>query len=122
VYTTRGGVFGYTVRSTIPVLCRSRSCWESVRCVIPETPRFSSEKSLGALEKLLENGGFPAPTDDACGGFYRTESWTLCHDRPSFTLYTMYCMRVAYSHVTMLAHSSSILTMTISGLDFEAAR
>jgi len=30
-YTTRGGVSAYTVRSTIPVLCRSRSRWESVR-------------------------------------------------------------------------------------------
>jgi len=53
-YTTRGGVSGYTVRSTIPVLCRSRSCWASVRCVMPVIPRFSSENRLVLLEKVAQ--------------------------------------------------------------------
>jgi hypothetical protein len=75
-------------------------------------------KSLGALEKLLENGGFPAPTHDACGGFYWAEFWALSHDEASSTLYTMYRMRVTYTHVTMLADSSSILTKAASVLDF----
>ena len=75
-------------------------------------------KSFGTLKKLLENGGFPSSTDDACGGFYRTEFWRLGHDRLGFTLYTLYSMRVKYSHVTTHGPSSSILTMAIAVLDF----
>src|SRR5713101_250197 len=44
--TPHGGLSGYTDRSTIPVLCSSRSCWASVRWVIPVIPRFSSENRL----------------------------------------------------------------------------
>jgi hypothetical protein len=117
-YTTRGGVSAYTVRSMIPVLCRSRSCWESVRCVIPVIARFSSENQLCALEKLLENGGFPSSTDNSCRSFYGAKFVEFNHVGPGSTLYTMYHMCATYSHVTMLAPSSSILTTTTSGLDF----
>ncbi len=78
-------------------------------------------KSLGPFEKLLKNGSFPTPTHDACGGLYRTEFWTLRHDRPSPILYTMYRIRATYSYVTTLASSSSILTKAISVLVFSAA-
>jgi hypothetical protein len=37
-------------------------------------------------------------------------------------LYTMYRIRATYPYVTMLPHSSSILTTTVSGLHFQAAR
>jgi len=43
---------------------------------------FYFGKSLGALEKLFENGGFPASTDDARGGFYRAKFWALDHVGP----------------------------------------
>jgi len=72
---------------------------------------------LGALEELIENGGFPASTDDTCGGFYRTEFWTLRHNGPSFILYTMYRLCIASSHVTMPDPSSSILATMLSRLD-----
>ncbi len=74
------------------------------------------------MEKLFENDSFPSSTDDACGGFYRTEFWTLSHTGLGSTLYTMYRFRVTYLDVTMLPHSSSILTTTVSGLHFQAAR
>ena len=77
---------------------------------------------LGALEKLLKNGGFPASADNACGGFHRTKFWTLGHIEPSATIYTRYRTGVTYFHVTMRAPSSSILTTTVSGLDLQAAR
>jgi len=70
------------------------------------------------MKELLENGAFPAPTDDACGGFYRTEFWTLGHTGLGYKLYTMYRIRVTYRNVTMLSPASSILTKTISGLGF----
>src|SRR6202022_1959668 len=41
---------------------------------------FQFGEPLGALEKLLENGGFPAATEDAHRCFYRTQFWTLSHD------------------------------------------
>jgi hypothetical protein len=47
-------------------------------------------ETLGALEKLIENGGFPTPADDTCGGFHRTELWMLGHYEPSSILYTTY--------------------------------
>ena len=31
----------------------------------PRNPTFQFGESLGALEELIENGGFPASTDDA---------------------------------------------------------
>ena len=67
---------------------------------------------------MFENGGFPASTHDARGGFYGAKFWAFNHVGPGSTLYTMYRMRVTYSRVTMLTRSSSILTMTMSGLDF----
>src|SRR5439155_17327399 len=60
-YTTRGGVSAYTVRSTIPVLCRSRSCWESVRCVIPAIDRFSSENRLVLSKSCSRMAPFQRP-------------------------------------------------------------
>ena len=60
-YTTRGGVSAYTVRSTIPALCRSRSCWESVRCVIPEIERFSSENRLVPWKSCSSTAAFQRP-------------------------------------------------------------
>jgi hypothetical protein len=60
-YTTRGGVSAYTVRSTIPVLCRSRSCWESVRCVIPVMERFSSENRLVPRKSCSRTAAFQRP-------------------------------------------------------------
>jgi hypothetical protein len=72
---------------------------------------------LGALEELIENGGFPASTEDTCGGFYRTEFCTLSHNGSSSILYTMYRLGVAYSDVTIPAPSSSILATMISRLD-----
>ena len=71
---------------------------------------------LGALEELIENGGFPASTDDTRGSFHRAEFWTLGHNRPSSILYTTYRPGVTHFHVTMLAPSSSILTTKISRL------
>jgi hypothetical protein len=65
---------------------------------------------------LFKNGGFPAPADDTGGGFYRTEFWTLSHNCPGYILYTTYRLSVTYSHVTMLAALSSILTKMMSGL------
>lgn len=73
-------------------------------------------ESLGALEELFEDGGFPASTDDTRGGFYWTELWTLSHHRLGYKLYTTYRVGVTYSHVTMLAALSSILTKMMSGL------
>jgi len=70
------------------------------------------------MKELLENDAFPAPTNDACGGFYRTEFWAFSHNGLGFTLYTMYRIRVTYRNVTMLSPASSILTKTISGLGF----
>jgi hypothetical protein len=49
-------------------------------------------ETLGALEKLIENGGFPTPADNTCGGFDGTEFWMLGHDEPSSILYTTYQM------------------------------
>ncbi len=60
-YTTRGGVSAYTVRSTIPVLCRSRSCLESVRCVIPAIERFSSENRLVPWKSCSRTAAFQRP-------------------------------------------------------------
>ncbi len=60
-YTTRGGVSAYTVRSTIPVLCRSRSCWESVRCEIPLMARFSSENRLVPWKSCSRTAAFQRP-------------------------------------------------------------
>jgi hypothetical protein len=60
-YTTRGGVSAYTVRSTIPVLCRWRSCWESVRCVIPVIERFSSENRLVPWKSCSRTAAFQRP-------------------------------------------------------------
>ena len=60
-YTTRGGLSGYTVRSTIPVLCSSRSCWASVRCVIPVIPRFSSENRLVPWKSCSRTPAFQRP-------------------------------------------------------------
>src|SRR6266481_5517537 len=60
-YTTRGGASGYTVRSTIPVLCRSRSCWASVRCVMPVIPRFSSENRLVPWKSCSRTAAFQRP-------------------------------------------------------------
>src|ERR1700731_3565026 len=42
----------------------------------PANTTLQFGEPLRALEKLLENGGFPASTDDTCGGFHRTEFWT----------------------------------------------
>jgi hypothetical protein len=67
---------------------------------------------------LLKKGSFPTPAHDACGGLYRTEFWTLGHDRPGPILYTMYRIRATYSYVTTLASSSSILTKAVSVLVF----
>src|SRR5712691_3488612 len=60
-YTTRGGVSAYTVRSTIPVLCRSRSCWERVRCVIPVIARFSSENRFVPWKSCSRVAAFQRP-------------------------------------------------------------
>ena len=60
-YTTRGGVSAYTVRSTIPVLCRSWSCLESVRCVIPAIERFSSENRLVPWKSCSRTAAFQRP-------------------------------------------------------------
>ncbi len=35
--------------------------------------------ALGALEELIEDGGFPASTDDTDGGFHGTQFWELSH-------------------------------------------
>jgi hypothetical protein len=67
---------------------------------------------------LLENRGFPASTDDADGGFYRTEFSKLRHNEPSVIVYTTYRLVVTYSDVTMIASLSSILTTKTSGLNF----
>jgi len=68
---------------------------------------------LGALEELIENGGFPASTDDTCGGFYRTEFWTLRHNGPS-----SYCIPcIAMYRISSCNHadpSSSILATMLS--------
>jgi hypothetical protein len=77
---------------------------------------FQFGESLCALKELLENRGSPASTDDARGGFYGAKFWALDHVGPGSILYTTYRMRVTYTHVTMLTHSSSILTTAISGL------
>jgi len=37
-------------------------------------------KPFGVPEKLLENGGFPAPADDAGGGLDGTERKRLLHE------------------------------------------
>jgi len=74
-------------------------------------------ESLGALEELFEDGGFPASTDDTRRGLYRTELWTLSHHRLGYILYTTYRPGVTYSDVTMLPALSSILTTVMSGLD-----
>jgi hypothetical protein len=37
---------------------------------------------LGALEELIEDGGFPASTDDTDGGFHGTQFWELSHAYP----------------------------------------
>src|SRR5437773_9990561 len=50
-YTTRGGVSAYTVGSTIPVLCRSLSCWVRLRCAIPAIDRSSSANPLVLSER-----------------------------------------------------------------------
>jgi hypothetical protein len=72
---------------------------------------------LGALEELLEDGGFPASAHNTCRGFYRTEFRTLSHNRTGYILYTTYRLSVTYSDVTMLPTLSSILTTVMSGLD-----
>jgi hypothetical protein len=60
-YTTRGGVSACTVRSTIPVPRRSRSCWESVRCVIPGIARFNSENRLTPWRSCSRTAAFQRP-------------------------------------------------------------
>src|ERR1700730_2012990 len=40
---------------------------------------FQFGESLAALEKLLENRGFPASADDTGGGFDGTQFWTISH-------------------------------------------
>jgi hypothetical protein len=60
-YTTRGGVSAYTVRSTIPVLCRSRSCWESVLCLMPVIERFSSENRFAPWRSCSRTAAFQRP-------------------------------------------------------------
>jgi hypothetical protein len=60
-YTTRGGVSAYTVRSTIPVLCRSRSCLDSVRCLMPVIERFSSENRLVPWKSCSRTAAFQRP-------------------------------------------------------------
>ncbi len=75
----------------------------------PRNPALQFGEPFGALEKLIENSGFPASTDNSCGRFYRAQFWTSSHDRCSCVLYTMYRMDVTYSHVTMAHPSSSIL-------------
>jgi len=89
-----------------------RSLRDSVNSV------FQFGKSLGALKELFKDRGSPASTDDARGGFYGAKFWAFNHVGPGATLYTMYRMRVTYSHVTMPAPPSSILTTALSGLDF----
>jgi len=79
---------------------------------------FQFGESLCALKELLENRGSPASTDDARGGFYGAKFWAFNHVGLGATLYTMYRMRVTYSHVTMPAPPSSILTTALSGLGF----
>jgi len=55
-YTTRGGVSGYTVRSTSPCFADRGVAWASVRCVMAgnTTLQFGERLVLG---KLLKNGG-----------------------------------------------------------------
>jgi multidrug efflux system membrane fusion protein len=77
---------------------------------------------LGTLEKLIENGGFPASADNARGGFYRADLYILGHDGSRTTLYTTYQSDVTYSDVTMLVGPSSILTTAISRPDLQATR
>ncbi len=110
-YTTRGGVSGYTVRALqFAELLGERSLCDSGN----STLQFG--EPLGALEELIENGGFPASTDDTRGSFHRAEFWTLGHNGPSSILYTTYRSGVTHFHATMLAPSSSILTTKISRL------
>ena len=120
-YTTRGGVSGNTVRSTIPVLCRSRSCWASVRCVMPVIPRFSSENRLVPWKSCSRTAAFQRPPTMRAVVSTGQSSGRLAIE-PSATMYTRYCTGVTYFHVTMRAPSSSILTTMISGLDLQAAR
>ena len=118
-YTTRGGVSAYTVRSTIPVLCRSRSCLESVRCVIPAIERFSSENRLVPWKSCWRTAAFQRPPTMCAVVSTGQSSGRLIMLGASSILYTMYRLRVTYPHVTVLDHSSSILTTTISGLTFQ---
>jgi len=74
------------------------------------------------MEKLFENDSFPSSTDDACVASTGQSSGRLAILGLVSTLYTMYRFRVTYLDVTMLPHSSSILTTTVSGLHFQAAR
>ncbi len=116
-YTTRGGVSAYTVRSTIPVLWRARSCWESVRWVIPVIERFSTENRFVPWKSCSRTAAFQRPptmravvsTGQSSGRLIMLGLVPHCIPR--------IVMCVTYPHVTMLAHSSSILTKTISGLD-----
>jgi hypothetical protein len=117
-YTTRGGVFGYTVRSTIPVLCRSRSCWASVRCVIPGMARFSSENRLLLSKSWSITAAFHRPPTMRAVVSTGQISGCLAICELGFTLYTMYRIRVTYPNVTMLPLASSILTTAILGLAF----
>jgi hypothetical protein len=117
-YSTRGGVSAKTVRSTIPVFCKSRSCWESVRCVIPLTARFSSENRLVPWKSCSRTAAFQRPpTIRAVVSTGQTSGrLIIC----SFILYTTYPIRATYPYVTSLGCRSSILTTANLGPDLEA--
>src|SRR6266478_3777429 len=90
-YTTRGGVSAYTVRSTIPVFCRSRSCWESVRCVIPVIERFSSENRLVPWKSCSRTAAFQRPpTIRAVASTGQSSGRLAIRMGPSGKLYTMF--------------------------------
>ncbi len=53
------------------------------------------------LKKLFKNGGFPASTDNACGGFDRAEFWTFSHKMNLGANYipgTVQGPRISYNH------------------------
>ncbi|SRR6266851_5469979 len=50
-----------TLRSTIPVDCRSPSCWASARCVIPVIPRLSSENRFVLWKSCSRTAAFQRP-------------------------------------------------------------
>jgi hypothetical protein len=68
---------------------------------------------------VLENGCFPASSDNACGGFHRTKFCALSHDDSGSGLYTLYLIGATYSHVIMSGPSSSMLQAEVAVAESE---